>query len=75
MFTAPIFTITKHENNQNVHQKRNKEDTVHKYNRTLLSHKKDEMPFAATWTTLETVMLSEVRERQILSDAAYMWNL
>ena len=53
----------------------NKEDMVHKYKRTLLSHKKDEMPFATTWMTLETVMLSEVRERQILSDAAYMWNL
>ena len=53
----------------------NKEDTGHTYNITLLSRKKDEMPFATTWTTLETVMLSEVRERQVLSDAAYLWNL
>ena len=36
------------------------------------------MPFAATWLDLEIVILSEVkldRERQILYDIAYMWNL
>ena len=36
------------------------------------------MPFATTWMDLEIIMLSEVksdRERQILYDIAYMWNL
>ena len=34
------------------------------------------MPFAATWMDLENIILSEVvRERQILYDITYMWNL
>ena len=33
------------------------------------------MPFAVTWMDLEIVILSEVRERQISQDIAYMWNL
>ena len=41
--------------------------------------KKNEiMPFAATWMDLEITILSEVkphRERQILYDSIYMWNL
>jgi len=49
---------------------------VHIYNGILLSCKKDKiMPFAATWVELETLILSEVRERQIPYDIAYMWNL
>ena len=39
--TASLFTIVKHENNQNAHQKRrHKEDMVHKHNGILLSQKK-----------------------------------
>ena len=38
--------------------------------------KKNEiMPFAATWIDLQTVIMSEVRQRQISYDIAYMWNL
>ena len=42
--------------------------------------KNDIMPFAATWMQLETIILSEVskkreKERQILYDLTYMWNL
>ena len=40
--------------------------------------KKNEiLPFAATWMDLEGIMLSEMsdRERQILYDITYMWNL
>ena len=33
------------------------------------------MPFAATWMDLEIVILSEVREREISYDIAYVQNL
>ena len=33
------------------------------------------MPFAVTQMTLEIMILSEIRERQILYDIAYMWSL
>ena len=34
------------------------------------------MPFSATWKELEIILLSvTVRERQILYDITYMWNL
>ena len=33
------------------------------------------MPSAATWMQLESLILSEVRERQIPHDITYMWNL
>ena len=38
--------------------------------------KKNEiMPFAATWMDLETVILSEVSQRQISYDITYIWRL
>ena len=38
--------------------------------------KKNEiMPFEATWMDLEIIILSEVSQRQIPYDIAYMWNL
>ena len=33
------------------------------------------MPFAATWMGLETLILSEISERQIPYDITYNWNL
>ena len=33
------------------------------------------MPFASTWMDLETVTLSEVRQRQISYDIGYKWSL
>ena len=33
------------------------------------------MPFSATWMDQEIVILSEVSQRQITYDIAYMWNL
>ena len=34
------------------------------------------MPFAATWTDPELIILSESdRERQMLYDVTYVWNL
>ena len=42
------------------------EDVVHVYNGILLSLKKKErMPFAATWTDLESVILSEGGQTEI----------
>ena len=33
------------------------------------------MPFAVTWMELETLILSEVRKRQMPQDITYIWNL
>ena len=33
------------------------------------------MPFAATWVDLETIILSEVSEKQTSYDIINMWNL
>ena len=33
------------------------------------------MPLAATWMNLETIILSEVRKRQIPQDITCIWNL
>ena len=45
-------------------------------NGILLSLKKNEsMPFAATRMQLQIIILSEVRQRQILYDITYMQNL
>ena len=39
-----------------------KEDVVHIYTGMLLNYKNSEIPFAAAWLDLETVILSEVRQ-------------
>ena len=42
-----------------------KEDVVHIYNGILLSHKRNEIvPFAETWIDLETVIQSEVSQKE-----------
>ena len=41
-----------------------KEDVAHTGNGILLSYKKNEMPFAATWMQLEIIILSEFRKRK-----------
>ena len=52
-------------------------DVVHMYDGILFGHKKNEiMSFAATWMELEIIILSKSeRERQILYDITYLWNL
>jgi len=41
-----------------------KEDVVHIYNRILLSHKKNKIPFAATLMDLEITISSKVRQAE-----------
>ena len=53
-------------------------DLFHTYNGILLSQKRNKfLPFAVSWMDLEGIRLSEIvhRERQILYDITYMWNL
>jgi len=51
-------------------------DVVHIYKGLLLSHKKNEMmPFATTWLDLETIILSEISERQTPYAITYMCNI
>ena len=41
------------------------DDVVHIHNGILLSHKKNKiMPFTATWMELETLILSEVSQKE-----------
>lgn len=53
-----------------------KEDVAHTYNGILLSNQKksEVLPFTTTWMDPEGVMLSQ-RERKILCDLAYTWNV
>ena len=49
-------------------------DVVHIYNGIVIIKKNEIMPFATTPMDLETVTVSEVRQREIY-DIAYMQNL
>ena len=52
---------------------------IYIHNGILLTHKNGMkiLPFATTWMDLEGIMLSDIsqREKQILYDITYMWNL
>ena len=37
--------------------------------------KKQIPPFAIAWMDFESIMLSEIRQRRILYDLIYLWNL
>ena len=60
-----------------------KEDMVHTHTHThthTLEYysaikKNNILSFAAAWMDLESIMLSEIRQWQILYDLIYMWNL
>ena len=81
MFSAALFTIAKHGSNPNVHQQMNKEYMVYRYRYTYIyihtmkyysAIKNNEIiPFVTTWTDLETIILSEVSQK----DKYYMISL
>ena len=68
MFVAELFTIAKtwkQPKCPSIHRGMDKEGMVHIYNGIVLSHKKNEiMPFAATWMEPETLILSEVSQKE-----------
>ena len=41
----------------------------------IVIKKNEIMPLVATWVDIETVILSEVREGEILYDIPYIWNV
>ena len=48
-----------------IDRRKDKEDVVHIYNGILLSHKRNEIgSFVETWMDLETVILSEVSQKE-----------
>ena len=50
------------------------EHIIYMYRGILVMEKNEIILFATTWMDLETIILSEDRERQILY-ITYMWNL
>ena len=81
MLTAALFTIVniwKQPTCPSMDEWIKKMCYEHIYNGILFGHKKETLSFATTWMDLEDIILSEVsqdRERQILYDLIYMWNL
>lgn len=49
-----------------IDRRKNKDDVAHLYNGILLSHKKRmrQMPFAASWMKLDTIILNDKSERK-----------
>uniref|UniRef100_A0A8D0K6M8 DUF1725 domain-containing protein n=1 Tax=Sus scrofa TaxID=9823 RepID=A0A8D0K6M8_PIG len=78
MFIAALFTIAK---TQKQLKCPSSDEWIKKmwytYTREYYSaiKKNKIMPFAAIWIELETLILSEVRKRQIPYDITYIWNL
>ena len=67
MFTAALFSIAKtwKQGKMSISTGMDKEDVEHIYYGILLSHKKNEiMPFAATWIDLQTVIQSEISQKE-----------
>ena len=52
-----------------------KQDVVHIHNDTLLSNKKDSLPFVTIWMDLQGITLSEIRQRKTNTMWSHMWNL
>ena len=50
-----------------------KEDVVHIHNGLLLSHKKNEITFTATWMDLEIIILSEISQKKTSIISFYLY--
>ena len=80
MFIAALFTIAKTGKQPVLNRWMDKEDVAcagtHTHTLEYYSaiKRNENFPFVATWMDLEGIMLSEIRERQILYDVTYMWN-
>ena len=79
VFIATLFTIARHGNNlmstdRGIDKKMCSIYTI-QYSSAI--KKKAIMPFAATWMDLESVILSEISDRdgKISYDIPYIWNL
>lgn len=55
-----------------INRRMDKKDVVYTYNGM---RKKEILPFVTTWMDLEPITLSELSQRKVLYDIAYMWNL
>ena len=78
MFTAAIFTIAKTWKQPKCPLTDNwirKMWYIYTMEYYSAIKKNNIMPFAATWMGLETLILSEISERQIPYDITYNWNL
>lgn len=66
MFTGALFTVAKGENKPiSLNRWMDKRNMVWTYKRILLSQKKNEVLIHATiWRTLESIMLSKIRQIQ-----------
>ena len=66
MFGAALFTVAKTWKQPKSIDTRMDKDVVCIYNELLLSHKNEIMPFASPRMNLESIILSEVRQRHII---------
>ena len=67
MIIAALFTIAKslEKTQMSIDRQLDQEDVVYIHNGILLSHKKNDiMPFVATWMELETLLLSEISQKE-----------
>lgn len=55
-----------------INRRMDKKDVVYTYNGM---RKKEILPFVTTWMDLEPITLSELSQRKVLYDIAYIWNL
>ena len=78
MFTAALFTVAKtwkQPECPSTDERMKKMWYIYTMEYYSAIKKNEIMPFAETWMDLEIIMLSEVSQRQISYDIAYMWNL
>ena len=66
MFIGAIVTLPRHGNTlMSISIRVDKDDVVYIHNGMLLNHRKEIMPFLATWIQLEIIILSEASQKEI----------